>query len=139
MFVRGIRGLAAAVLLMLVVVTAPAAADELADFHAAVERAAGEYRLALRTLETRGQDETAAAVHRLRAAWQAIGERFGANRPAAFADDENFAGMFMQIDVGLVGVLLVIDLGNRDGARAALAPIGETLARLAARSAPSPR
>ena len=139
MFVSGLRGLAAALLVALVAAASPTPADELADFHAAVERAAGEYRLALRTLETRGQDETAAAVHRLRAAWQAIGERFGANRPAAFADDENFAGMFMQIDVGLVGVLLVIDLGNRDGARAALAPIGETLARLAARSAPSPR
>src|SRR5262245_28816969 len=121
MFVNGLRGLAAALLLALVVVNGPAWADELAEFHAAVERAAGEYRLALRTLETRGQDETAAAVHRLRTAWQAIGERFGANRPAAFADDENFAGMFMQIDVGLVGVLLVIDLGSRDGARTALA------------------
>jgi len=139
MFVSGLRGLAAALLVALVTAASPTPADELADFQAAVERAAGEYRLALRTLETRGQDETAAAVHRLRAAWQAIGERFGANRPAAFADDENFAGMFMQIDVGLVGVLLIIDLGNRDGARAALAPIGETLARLAARSAPSPR
>jgi hypothetical protein len=139
MFVRRLRGLAATLLLALLVLSPPASADELADFHAAVERAAGEYRLALRTLETRGQDETAAAVHRLRAAWQAIGERFGANRPAAFVDDDNFTGMFMQIDVGLVGVLLVIDLGNRDGARSALAPIGETLARLSARSAPPPR
>jgi hypothetical protein len=44
--------------------------------------------------------------------------------------------MFMQIDVRLVGVLLVIDLGNRDAARSALAPVEETLTRLAARSTP---
>jgi hypothetical protein len=41
--------------------------------------------------------------------------------------------------MSLVGVLLVIDLGNRDGARAALTPIGETLAKLSARSAPNAR
>jgi hypothetical protein len=133
MFVRGFRASTAALLLALL--TLPLAADELADFHAAVEEAVADYRLAMRVLETRGQDETAAAVHRLRASWQAIGERFGARRPAAFADDENFGAMFMQVDVSLVGVLLVIDLGNRDGARNAMAPIGETLARLATRSA----
>jgi hypothetical protein len=73
-------------------------------------------------------------VHRLRASWQAIGERFAGNRPAAFADDESFGTMFMQVEMSLVGVLLIIDLGNRDGARAALTGVGETLARLSSRS-----
>ena len=139
MFVRAFRALTAVLLLAVAILTSPTRADELADFRAAVDEATAEYRFALRTLETRGQDETAAAVHRLRAAWQAIGERFGAHRPAAFADDENFGAMFMQLDVSLVGVLLVIELGNRDGAHAALAPIGEALARLSARSAPPAR
>ena len=110
--------------------------DELSEFHAAVAQTADQYRIAMETLETRGQAETSAAVHRLRESWQAISERFGKNRPAAFADDEEYAGMFMQIDMRLIGVLLVIDMGNRDAARAGLLPVQETLARLSAQSAP---
>jgi hypothetical protein len=137
MFDRGFKGAGAALVLTFFALAAPALADELADFHAAVQQATDEYNRTMSILETRGQDETAAAVHRLRSTWQAIGERFAAKRPAPFAEDENFATMFMQVDMSLVGVLLVIDLGNRDGARAGLAPIGERLARLAARPAPA--
>jgi len=110
--------------------------DELADFHGMVEQASAQYRLAMTTLETQGQQETAAAVHRLWEAWQSIADRFGKNRPAAFADDEQYSAMFTTIDMRLVGILLVIDMGNREAARNALAPIEETLSRLSARSAP---
>jgi hypothetical protein len=116
----------------------PAAADALADFHAAVEVARTEYDIAVQTLETRGQAETAAAVGRFRQAWQAVGERFAADRPQALADDEALPATFMQVDATLVGVLLVIDLGNREAARNALAPIAETLSALSVRSAPAP-
>ncbi len=51
-------------------------------------------------------------------------------------DDESYGTMFMQLDVSLIGVLLVIDLGSRDAARAALPPIEDTLTKLAERSAP---
>ena len=139
MFVRNWRNHCAAMLVALAACAAPAHADELAEFHAAVQQATLDYNRVVSILETRGQDETAAAVHHFRAAWQTIGERFSAKRPAAFADDENFAATFVQIDMSLVGVLLVIDMGSRDGARAGLAPIGETLARLSARSAPTTR
>jgi len=113
--------------------------DELADFHAMVEQASAQYRLAMTTLETQGQPETAAAVHRLREAWQSIADRFGQNRPAAFADDDQYSTMFMLIDMRLVGVLLVIDMGNRAAARDALLPIEEILSRLSARSVPPAR
>jgi hypothetical protein len=89
------------------------------------------------TLETQGQAETAAAVHRFRKAWQEILERFGKEPPAPFAGDEQYSQMFTVIDARLVGVLLVIDMGNRDAARAGLAPIQETLSDLSARSAPA--
>jgi len=56
--------------------------------------------------------------------------------PRTFCDDEKFATMFMLVDVQLVGVLLVVELGNRDAARGGLVPIEETLSRLSARSAP---
>jgi hypothetical protein len=113
--------------------------DELADFHAAVEQATVDYRVAMTILETRSQQETAAAVQRFRQTWQAINERFGKPRPAPFADDEQYPTMFMQVDVRLVGVLLTIDMGNREAARDGLAPIQETLAQLSARSAPASR
>jgi hypothetical protein len=38
----------------------------------------------------------------------------------------------MQIDVRLVGTLLVIDVGSRDAARRSLAPLADTLATLRA-------
>ena len=126
----------AAALAQGLLLSAPAKADELADFHAAVERALDQYHFAIATLESSSQERTAAEVSRLRETWQAIAERFGTQRPAPFADDDDYGGMFMQVDVRLVGVLLVIDLGNRDAARSALAPVEETLTRLAARSAP---
>ena len=45
---------------------------------------------------------------------------------------------FMQVDARIVGALIVIDIGSREAARDALAPIAETLAALSARSAPAP-
>jgi hypothetical protein len=39
-----------------------------------------------------------------------------------------------QVDAQLVGIM--IDIGSREAARAALAPIGETLAKLRERAAP---
>ena len=119
--------------------TATSAYGDEGDFHSAVERAMAQHRIAMKVLETRSQAETAAEVHELRAAWQAIGERFAAERPAAFADDPDYPGLFMQVDMSFVGLLLVIDLGNRDAAREALLSIGQTLARLSERSAPAPR
>jgi hypothetical protein len=121
-------------LLGLALALTTAGADDLVDFHAAVETAAAQYRAALTALETQGPEETAAEVQRFRAAWQAFGERFGSRRPAAFADDEQYGAMFMVMDAEIVGALIVINAGRQDGARKALAPIGETLARLSAQS-----
>ncbi len=129
-------GALAAVLLSCLLLSVAGRADDLADFHTAVEHAAGQYRVALQTLETRGREETAAAVHRFRAAWQDVIDRFEKNPPDALRGDEQYAGTFMQIDMRIVGALLVIDMGSREAARDALAPIAETLARLGERSAP---
>jgi hypothetical protein len=111
-------------------------ADALADLHAAVEDAAAQYRVAMSTLESSGREQTALEVQRFRSAWQAVMDRFGSNRPADFATDEEFPSVFMQIDARIVGALIVIDIGSRDAAREGLAPIGEILSRLQARSAP---
>jgi hypothetical protein len=112
-----------------------AGADELADFHAAVESAGARYDAALIALETAGPEETAAEVVNLRAVWQVLAERFGGHRPAAFADDENYSVMFTVMDAQIVGALIVINAGRQDAARKALVPIGEKLADLSTRSA----
>src|SRR5215472_15707881 len=135
-WLRALGGRPVPAVLCVLALALPARGDDLADFHAMVEQASAQYRVAVTTLETQGQPETAAAVHRLRQSWQSITERFAQNRPAAFADDKEFSTMFMVVDIRLFGVLLVIDMGNREAARNALAPVEETLSRLSARSAP---
>ena len=112
----------------------PAGADERADFQAAFKLAAAQYQIALKTLETRGREETSAEVSRLREALQAVIQQFDANR-AALRADQDYAGLLMQLDVSIVGVLLVIDFGSREAARAALTPIGQSLSELGARAA----
>jgi len=110
-----------------------AGADERADLQAAFRLATAQYQIALKTLETRGREETANEVSRLREAFQAVIARFDANR-AASGSDQDFAGLLMQLDVGIIGVLLVIDFGSREAAREALIPIGRSLAELGARA-----
>lgn len=111
-----------------------AAADERSELEAAFKVASAQYQVALKTLETRGREETAAEVHRLRAAFQAVIQQVDANR-AALGLDPDYDGMLMQLDVSMVGVMLVIDFGSREAARNALTPIGQSLAELQARAA----
>jgi len=111
-----------------------AGADERAELEAAFKLASAQYQVALKTLETRGREETSAEVGRLRETFQAVIQQFDANR-AALGLDQDYAGMLMQLDVSIVGVMLVIDFGSREAARDALTAIGESLAELGARAA----
>ena len=111
-----------------------AGADEHADLHAALALAGAQYQVALKTLETRGREETAAEVSRLREAFHAVMEQFDANQ-SALSLDPDYAAALMQLDVSIVGVMLVIDFGSREAARDALVPIGQSLADLGARAA----
>jgi hypothetical protein len=143
-WVRVLRPRTAAVLTVLFLQwpALAAAADQLADFHAAVAQASAQYRLAMTTLDTRGREETSAAVQRFRETWQVVIDRHASNRPAATAataDNDDYDGMFMQVDARIVGALIVIDIGSREAARDALAPIAETLSRLRTRSEPPAR
>jgi len=140
-WVRVLRPRTAAVLTVLFLQwpALAAAADKLADFHAAVAQASAQYRLAMTTLDTRGREETSAAVQRFRETWQVVIDRHASNRPAATADNDDYDGMFMQVDARIVGALIVIDIGSREAARDALAPIAETLSQLRTRSEPPAR
>ena len=110
-----------------------AGADQRAELEAAFKLASAQYQVALKTLETRGREETSAEVGRLRETFQAVIQQFDANR-AALGLDQDYAGMLMQLDVSIVGVMLVIDFGSREAARDALTPIGASLAELGARA-----
>jgi hypothetical protein len=112
---------------------AAAGADERSELAAAFKLASAQYQVALKTLETRSRDETAAKVYRLREAFQAVIQQFDANR-TALGLDPDYDGMLMQLDVSMVGVMLVIDFGSREAARDALTPIGQSLADLEARA-----
>jgi hypothetical protein len=109
-----------------------AGADQYTDLHAALALAGAQYQVALKTLETRGREETAAEVSRLREAFHTVMEH--ADR-SALRLDPDYAGTLMQLDVSIVGVLLVIDFGSREAARDAFAPIGQSLTELGARAA----
>jgi hypothetical protein len=133
------RRLAPPLVCLLAFAATPVRADDLADFKVAVEQAATDYRAAMTTLQSRGREETAAAVHRLRAAWQDLTDRYAARPPAALAGDDRMPGLLMQVDMRLVSALIVIDIGSREAAREALAPIEATLAQLNERTAPEAR
>jgi hypothetical protein len=126
-------------LLALILASAPlcASADDLEQFTAAVERAELQYRVALRTLESSGRDETAAEVRLFRQAWQDVITTLDKNPPRQFAGDGSYAATMTEIDARVVGALIVIDIGSREAARGALAPIGETIAKLRERSTPA--
>jgi hypothetical protein len=132
--VRLFRLCAALLAATLILPSLSANADERAELQAAFRVATAQYQVALKTLETRGREETANEVSRLREAFQAIIAKFDANR-AASGRDQEYAGLLMQLDTSIIGVMLVVDFGSREAARDALVPIGRSLSELAARAA----
>jgi Sec-independent protein translocase protein TatA len=125
-------------LLALILAAAPlvAGADDLKDLADAVERAELQYRIALRTLESSGREQTAAEVRLFRESLQDAISRLDEQRPPKSESDDSYAGTMLQIDMAIVGALIVIDIGSREAARAALTPIGERLAKLRERVDP---
>jgi hypothetical protein len=113
-----------------------AGADDLKDLADAVERAELQYRIALRTLDSSGREQTAAEVRLFRDTLQDAISRLDEQRPPKSESDDSYAGTMLQIDMAIVGALIVIDIGSREAARAALTPIGERLAKLRERVDP---
>lgn len=109
-----------------------AQADDPAAVRAALEQASARYRVLMRTLETRGREETSAEVARFREAWQTVIDRLKSDRP----DDEEQAALLFQVDSRIVGAMIVVDIGSREAASEALTPIAKTLELLRERAAP---
>jgi hypothetical protein len=124
----------AAALIGIVLAVAPAIADDLADFNAAVERAAARNRVALGYLRTDSVDLAVIELERMQQAWGALMQRFGKNPPAALRDNPLFTEILVDVPTRIVGTLLVLDMGRTDVARASLQAIRERLSAMRKRS-----
>jgi hypothetical protein len=120
----------AAPLALLLLAQAPAAADDLADFNAAMEQAAARNRAALGYLRTDSIDFAVMEIERMQAAWGDLVSRFGTNRPAALKDNPLYTEVLVDVPTRLVGAMLVLDMGRADVARNSLQEIRERLSAL---------
>jgi hypothetical protein len=118
------RGL---LLALLIAFATPAAADDLADFNAAVETAMSHHRVALGYLRTGNVDLAAIELDDMRAAW---GRLSSLRRPTAFRDQERYTATMLEIAAGLVGTTLVLNMGRADVARESLERIRVSLSAL---------
>ncbi|MEA2929025.1 MAG: hypothetical protein QOG38_1453 [Hyphomicrobiales bacterium] len=115
------------VLFALLVLMTPAAADDLADFNAAVEKAMSQHRVALGYLRTGNIDLAALELDGMRQAWAKVAT---VPRPAVFHDKERYTATMLDIAAGLVGTTLVLNLGRADVARESLEKIRKSLSDL---------
>lgn len=120
----------AAILALTMGLATAAQADELADFNAAVERAASHNRVADGYLRTGNTDLASLEIDRLREAWTALTERFGGHRPEAFKESQLYTTTLLKISTSLVAADMMLNSGRADAARAALEGIRADLYNL---------
>jgi hypothetical protein len=113
--------------LALAVCAGPASADDLSDFHAAVEAAMGHHRVASGYLRTGNVDLAALEIDGLREAW---GKVSALPRPAAFRDPQRYTATMLEVATRLIGTKLVLDLGRLDVARESLDTMRRALSDL---------
>jgi hypothetical protein len=113
--------------LALAVLAAPARADDLSDFHAAVEAAMSHHRVAAGYLRTGNIDLATLEIEGVRAAW---GKVSALPRPAAFRDQERYTSLMLDIAARLIGTTLVLNLGRADVARESLDAVRRSLSEL---------
>lgn len=105
----------------------PATADDLDDFHRAVEAAMTHHRAAAGYLRTGNIDLAALELEGLREAW---GKVSTLPRPAAFRDQQRYTGTILETAAGLIGTTLVLNMGRADVARESLDKIRRSLSNL---------
>jgi hypothetical protein len=106
---------------------ATAAADELADFNAAVERASAHNRVALGYLRTGNNELATLELERMREAWADVTHR---KRPEQFKDVSQFTTVMTDISMQLVGADMMLKSGRPENAATALAGVRSELSQL---------
>jgi len=119
-------------LLLVGLVAAPcsALADDLADFNAAVERAAAHNRVALGYLRTQGTELASVELERMKDAWGELTSRFGANPPAVLKDNRLYTETLVDVPTRIVTAMIMLDMGRDDIARNSLQAIRLSLSNL---------
>jgi hypothetical protein len=122
--------LARLAMVLMLALSSPAGADELADFNAAVERAAAHQRVALGYLRTGNIDPAVVEIERMRLAWATVSSRF-IKPPAALSRDPGlYTATMADIATRLVAASIMADSGRIDAARDSLTAIRAELTAL---------
>lgn len=124
-----LRSVLTAVLLALAALQPAQAGAPLAEFEVAAETVAAHNRVALGYLRTGNTDLAALEVERLRTAWNALVDRFGNDRPDAFAP-ERYAMTLADVGGRLAAAETLLRNGQPEATETALAGIREALSRL---------
>lgn len=115
------------VVCLLLVTAGAARADDVADFNAAVEKAAAHNRVAIGYLRNDNIDLAGLELDRLREAWRGVSER---KRPDAFRDTALYTTVMTDIATRLVSADMMMNMGKPDVARDALTGIRDNLYKL---------
>jgi hypothetical protein len=97
-----------------------ACAGELADFNAAVEKAASHNRVVIGYLRTGNTDLASLELDRLRDAWRALAARFAGKPPDAFNGNPLFGATLVNINARLVAADMMFKSGRADAASQSL-------------------
>jgi hypothetical protein len=108
----------------------PAFADDLADFNAAVERAAAHNRVALGYLRTQSVELAQVELDHMKDAWGELTGRFGMTPPAAFKDSRLYTETLVDVPTRIVTALIMLEMGRDDIARNSLQAIRLSLSNL---------
>lgn len=106
------------------------AAGTLAEFNAAVERAAAHYRVALGYLRTGNTDLAALEVERMRETWSEVAKDFAQPPPGLTKDLRLYRNTMLDVGVRLVTASMMIDSGRPAVAADALRAIRDELSDL---------
>lgn len=109
---------------------APAIADELSDFNAAVERVSSHHRVALGYLRTGNIDLAMLELERMGDAWGQVTHRFGKTPPPPFRNNPLFGQAMLDVPTRLATASILVNIGRIDVAREGLAEIRTVLAKM---------
>lgn len=109
--------------LALTLAAGPAAADDLADFQAALETLSAYNRTALGYLRTDNVDLALFELDRMHNAWGSFAARFGRERPAALRDNPLFTSMLVDVPTRIATAKVMIDARRPNVARESLVAI----------------
>ncbi len=124
----------AGMLLLAVLVGTPAHADELPEFHAALETVSSHNRAALGYLRTENTDLALFELDHMRDAWSSFAARFGKERPGALRGNPLYATMLVDVPTRIVTARMMVNTGRLAIARHSLMAIRREISEVRRKS-----